>query len=175
MNPDAIAQTVAAIAAPLISLITFFSRRRRLRNEIRENLALIQELEQDEVLHEHSPAAMMLRGKVTVDVARLAGQPLGTPKKPIPWGSVVFAGLLCAGLAFLTYLLNYKGFSWFSLIPGVLAFLLGLSVWGMFINRELPPVDEQDQPPDDGEQITTDEPDRVDVSSDGFSPSPSSG
>jgi hypothetical protein len=147
VNPDAIVQVVAGVATPLISLITFFSRRRRLRNEIRENLALLQELDKDEIL-KHS--AMWLRGKIEIDVAKLAGFPLGTPKKPISWGSVTFASLACAGLSYWAYSIDRNVFVWYSLIPAVFAFLFAVSVYGMCINREIPPSEEvQSQPPDE--------------------------
>jgi hypothetical protein len=58
MGLDVIAQTMISVVTPLITLITFFSRRRRLRNEIRENLSLLIEFDKDEVLKEHTPAAM---------------------------------------------------------------------------------------------------------------------
>jgi hypothetical protein len=145
MDPNGIVQVIAGVVTPLISLITFFSRRKRLRNEIRENLALVQELDKDEVLKEHSLAAMWLRGKISIDVARLAGFPLGTPKKPVPWGSVATAAIACVGLSYWTYYINRTTFSWYSLIPGVFAFLFAVSVYGMFINREIPPSEEAQQ------------------------------
>lgn len=145
MNPDTLVQAIAGVMTPLITLITFFSRRRRLRNEIRENLALIEKLDKDEILKDHSPASIWLRGKVTLDVAKLSGQPLGTPKKPVPKGSVFISSILCIGLSCWTYYLNRNGFTWYSLIPGVFAFLFAVSVYGMFINREIPPTEEDSQ------------------------------
>lgn len=142
MNLDAIAQAVAVVLTPLISLISFFSRRRRLRTEIRDNLSLLQELDKDEVLREHSLASMWLRGKITVDVAKLSGQPLGTPKKPVPKGSVVFASLACIGLSLWTYYIDRNSFIWYSIIPGVFAALFAISAFGMFTDRELPPAEE---------------------------------
>jgi hypothetical protein len=142
MNPDAIAQAVVVVLTPLVSLIGYFSRRRRLRGEIRDNLSLLQELDKDDVLREQSPVSMWLRGKITIDVAKLSGQPLGTPKKPVPKGSVVFASLLCMGFSFWTYYINRDLFHWYSVFPGIIAVLLALSVFGMFIGRELPPSEE---------------------------------
>ena len=142
VNPDTLVQAIAGVVASLISLITFFSRRRRLRNEIRENLALVQELDKDEILKEHSPASLWLRGKITIDVAKLSGQPLGTPKKPVSKSSVFFSSVLCLGLSYWTYDINCYAFAWYSLIPGVFAFLFAVSVYGMFVNREIPPVRE---------------------------------
>ena len=131
---------------PLITLITYFSQNKRRRAEIRENLALLQELEQDELLKEHSPAALWLRGKITLDVAKLAGVPLGTQKKPVPKGSVAFCLLAFAGLSYWTYYINRNSFVWYSVISGVFAFLFAVSAWGMFLNREIPPSEESQAP-----------------------------
>lgn len=146
VNPDTLVQAVVAVVASLASLGTFFSRRRRLRNEIRDNLTLIQELDKDEFLKTNSPVAMWLRGKVTIDVARLVGQPLGSPKKPIPSSSVVFSSILCVGFGFWAYYIDRDKFSWVSLIPAVVSFLFGVSIYGMFINREIPPDAEEGSP-----------------------------
>lgn len=139
MNPDTIAQAVAAVLAPLITLIGLASRRRRLRNTIRENLLLLQELQKDEVLREHTPACGWLQGRIALDIAKLAGQPLGTPTKPIPKGSVVFAVILGAGFSFWAYYIVRNGFVWYSVFPGIAAFLMFVSVFGMVTNRDLPP------------------------------------
>jgi hypothetical protein len=55
VSPESIVQTVAAAVAPLITLIGLMSRRRRLLGEIRDNLSLLQEIQKDEVLSEHTP------------------------------------------------------------------------------------------------------------------------
>jgi hypothetical protein len=139
VSAESIVQTVTAVLAPLITLIGLASRRRRLRSEIRENLSLLQEIEKDEVLREHTPAPGWIQGKVALDVAKLAGVPLGTPKKPIPKGSVAFAGILTAGFSFWTYYIVRSGFVWYSVFPGIVAFLLSVSIFGMITNRDLPP------------------------------------
>jgi hypothetical protein len=139
LTPESIAQAVTAVLAPLITLIGLASRRRRLRNDIRENLALLQEIDKDEILRDHSPASGWLKGKVVLDVAKLAGQPLGTPKKPIPKGSMAFAGVLAIGFSYLTYYIVRNGFVWYSVFPGIVAFLLFVSIFGMFTERDVPP------------------------------------
>jgi hypothetical protein len=142
VNPNLIAKAVAVVMAPLISLVTFFSKTRRLRNEIRENLSLIQELDKDAILQEHSPAAMWLRGKVTIDVAKLTGQSLGNDKKPVPKTSVILGSICCIGLSYWTYYLNRNTFNWYSIITGVFAFLSSMLVYGSFLDREIiPPED----------------------------------
>jgi hypothetical protein len=144
---EGIAKASAAVVAPVGTLIGVGSRRRRLRNEIRENLALVKAIEQDDILREHTPAAGWLQGKITVDVAKLAGRSLGTPLKPIPWGSVVFAAIWFAALAAWTLYVSRDGFVWYSVFPGLGAFLMIVSIVGMTTNRQLPPEQTGDLPP----------------------------
>jgi len=123
----------------VVALIGLGSRRRRLRYEIRENLALVKLIEDDELLRDHTPAAAWLQGKITVDVARLSGRSLGTPKKPIPWASLVVAAICGASLAAWTLYIDRNGFVWYSVFPGLVAFLMMMSILGMTTNRQLPP------------------------------------
>lgn len=139
MDPEGIAKSVVAVVAPLATLVRVGGRRRRLRNEIRENLALLGDLEKDDVLREHTPAAGWLQGRIALDVARLTGRPLGAPKKPIPWGSVVAAAVLTLVFGLWTLYIIRNGFVWYSVFPGTLAFLMAISIMGMTTNRELPP------------------------------------
>ena len=138
MNLDSWAKLVLSIVVPLLAAIGIGSRRRVLRTEIRENLELVKLLSEDEILSTHTLARGWLQGKIAVDVARLAGQRLGNPKKPIPWGSVVFAALLAVGFGIWTYSLDHDGFVWYSVFPALVAVLFLISVAGQFMNRELP-------------------------------------
>ncbi|MFG1621172.1 hypothetical protein [Kribbella sp. NPDC049227] len=136
MDVDSVIQAATAILVPLGTLIGVGSRRRRLRHEVRENLSLIKELEQNKVISHHSPAVAWLHGRVAIDVARLAGQRLGVAKKPIPWGSVSLAGVLALVFGWWTWYLDRDQFVWYSVFPGVVAFLMLVSVIGMIANRE---------------------------------------
>jgi hypothetical protein len=147
MNPATIAQAVAAILAPLITLVGLASRRRSLRNEIRDNLSLLRELEKDEIFRDHTPTCGWLAGKIVVDTAKLTGEPLGVRKKPIPKGSVAFAGVLLVGFSFWTYYIDRNGFVWYSVFPGIFAFLMLVSIYGMIMNRDLPPEASDTLPP----------------------------
>ena len=51
MDADTLVQVIAGVMTPLISLATYFSRRTRLRHSVRENLALVQELDKDDILN----------------------------------------------------------------------------------------------------------------------------
>lgn len=147
VNPATITQAVAAILAPLITLIGLASRRRRLRNEIRDNLSLLRELEKDEIFRDHTPTCGWLAGKIVVDTAKLTGEPLGVRKKPIPKGSVAFAAVLFVGFSFWTYYIDRNGFVWYSVFPGIFAFLMLVSINGMIFNRDLPPEASDTLPP----------------------------
>ena len=138
MDFDAIAKAVVTIGTPLAALIGFGSRRKRLRAEVRDNIALLEELRKDAVLSQHTPTIGWLAGKVIVDVARLSGEPLGPKKKPIPKGSVFVAFLFAAGAAWWTYTINRDGFVWYSVFPGTFAAAMLISILGMTTNRNLP-------------------------------------
>jgi hypothetical protein len=47
---------------------------------------LLRDLEKDEIFRTHTPTYGWLAGKIVIDIAKLAGEPLGARKKPIPWG-----------------------------------------------------------------------------------------
>ncbi|MFE0331705.1 hypothetical protein ACFW08_33830 [Streptomyces sp. NPDC058960] len=139
MNPESIANAAATVVTSLGTFIGIASRRKRWRSEIRENLSLAEELEKNALIRDHTPALAWLHGKITLDVAKLSGQPLGTPKKPIPWGSVAFSFIVALAFGYWTYYLDEEGFVWYSIFPGAVAALLLISIMGSFVNREIPP------------------------------------
>lgn len=146
-DPEAIAKAAITVGAPLLALIGVGGRRRRLRNDIKDNLALVEEIEKHDLLRNHTLASGWLQGRVALDVARLSGQRLGTPKAPVPKGSVAMALILALPFALWTYLIDKDGFVWYSVFPGVVAALLLVSTAGMFMNRELPPDETAHLPP----------------------------
>lgn len=162
-NAEAITKAILTVVIPLLTMIGFGSRRMRLRNEIRENLTLVDEIEKHEPLREHTPAVIWLQGRIALDVAKISGQNLGTPKAPIQKGSVAFAAVLAFAFGTWTYLLNSDGFIWYSVFPGIVAGLMLLSILGLVMNRELPPEKTGNLPPgavlapteSASEQITT--------------------
>ncbi|MFI7022224.1 hypothetical protein ACIBMZ_05820 [Micromonospora sp. NPDC049900] len=154
MNIETVVQAATAIAAPAAAIAGLSSRKRRLRAEIRDNLALAGELDQNNILREHTPVSVWMHGRIALDVARLTGQSLGTPKKPIPKTSVFFTSVFVIMFAGWTYLLNRDGFIWYSIFPALAAFLLAVSVFGMLLNRQLPP--EQSHLPPGATPIRTD-------------------
>lgn len=138
MDIPTLLKSAAAIITPLLALVGILGRRKRLRNEIREDLVLLGDLRKEELLVEHTPVLAWITAKIAIDTARLTRQPLGPKKKPIPWGSVIFAVLLAIASALWTLYLNRNGFEWYSVFPGTIAALFTISILGMTTNRRLP-------------------------------------
>jgi hypothetical protein len=147
MDVETVAKAALAIGAPLATVIRLGGRQRRLRNDIRENLALVEDVEKHDLLRNYSLASGWLQGRIALDVARLTGQQLDNPKKPINKGSLVFGLILTLAFAAWTYSLNRDAFVWYSVFPGVVAVVCGLAVVGMFTDREVPQEDDSEHPP----------------------------
>lgn len=138
MDFKGIVEGLIAIATPLAALIGIGGRRHRLRAEVQDNLALLESVKKDDLLVEHTPAVGWLSGRIALDIARLAGQPLGGRKKPIPWSSVVVAAFLALAFGGWTYLIVHDGFVWYSVFPGTAALIFVFSVLGLVSNRQIP-------------------------------------
>lgn len=136
-----------AVGAPAATVVGIGGRKRRLRNEVRENLALAEQIEKSERLREFSLVSGWLHGRIALDVARLTDQDLGSDKKPIPWSSVALAATFAAGFGFWTYWINRDHFVWYSVFPGIVAALFGISILGLFTNREKSPEEYGPLPP----------------------------
>jgi hypothetical protein len=134
-------QALVGMLAAVTTLIGAANRRHRRRNSVKEDLKLLDELENTKSLLDRDWALDMLKDRIALDVARLSGVKLGTPKKPIPWGTAIFTAVSSLGLGYWTYILDLHSFNWYSLIPGTLATLLGISFFGQFVDREQPPSD----------------------------------
>lgn len=145
MDPAGIAKAAVAILTPLLTALGIvFGRRARLRAEIKNNLQLLTEVRDEPLLQADGLAAGWLAGKVLVDTAKLTGQPLGPRKSPIPWSSVVLAGILAVAAGLFTWWLNQRGPVWYSVFPATFALAMSISVVGMLTGRQLP--DEPDLP-----------------------------
>jgi hypothetical protein len=140
---EAILKSAVAVIVPLGtligSIISIGNRKSRIRKEIRENLALLGDIEKDSELGEFALPTSWMRARIVVDTARLTGQTLGTPKKPLPVGSMVFAAILGLFLAALTWWIDRDGFVWYSVFPAALSFLSLVSLYGQTLNREIDP------------------------------------
>ena len=131
--------TVGTLFVSVLALFKWGERQKALRDQIAGELELLASVEKNQILNDHTGAPTWLHGKILLDIAKLTGVPIGTKKKPIPWGSVILAGVFCGGLSVWTYILNSGGFVWYSLIPGIFAVLFAVSILGLVTNREIPP------------------------------------
>ncbi|MGC0312028.1 hypothetical protein [Kitasatospora acidiphila] len=127
--------SIGTVATPVFGVL---SKDKRLRSKIRDNLSLAEDLEKHAIIKERTPALAWVYARVALDVAKLTGQPIGNPKKPIPKGAMSFAILVAIGAGWWVYDLNRGGFSWYSIFPGSLAFVMLFSAFGMTLNREIP-------------------------------------
>jgi len=132
-------KTLAGVGIPAFALFKFGARQSALRDHIKGDLALVDEINKNALLRDQTGAAGWLQGKIVLDIARLSGTPLGTRKKPIPWSSVVFASLVTLGFGYWTLELNTSGFNWWSLLTGAVTVLFLISVLGMTTNRAIVP------------------------------------
>lgn len=137
--PTSIIQAAIAAMTSLATLLGVVGRKRRLRAEIRDNLALLVALRTADAMKGEWQSIDWLEGRIAIDVARLAGVDLETsPKKPIPWASLVFAIVTGTAFGFWTWYLDQNRFVWYSVFPGIVAFLMAVSILGMTTNRTDP-------------------------------------
>ncbi len=148
MTPESMVQAAVATITSLGTVAGVAGRRRRLRGEIKENLVLIGDLEKSEVLREHTPVVGWLQGKVMLDVAKLANVKLDTGKTPIAWGSVASTAILLVVFGGWTYWIDRDGYVWYSVFPGIVAFLMFIAILGLTTNRQKPPERTAEEAPD---------------------------
>lgn len=144
---EGLAKAALAIGAPVATLVSVLSRRRHLRAEIRENLELLEQVDKSEPLRDFGLVSGWLHGQIALDIAKLTGQKFGTDKKPIPWGSLTTSIVLALIFGAWAYWLDRDGFEWYSVFPGVIAFLFVVSALGTVTDREHAPDDAARLPP----------------------------
>lgn len=133
-----------AVVLPILTAVGIGSRRSRLRNEIRENLALVEEVQKHALLSDHTLSSAWLQGRIATDIARLTGQTGGKKEKPIQKGSAGLALVLALAFGYWTWSIDRDGFVWYSVFPGTVSALMAISFWGHFVNRDL--IDDSDLP-----------------------------
>jgi hypothetical protein len=150
MNASEIAPAAVSVLTSLAAVVGLVNRKNRRRASILANLELLKQIHDAREYYSEDSTTNLLQQRVSLDVALLAGAKL-VNKTPIPWGGVVFSALSGLGFAWLTYYLNVDRFNWFSILTGTLSFLMFMSFYGQFINREIP----EEVPPED-QEITGD-------------------
>jgi hypothetical protein len=146
VDMDGILKVAASVGGSAAVIERLLGKKRRVRNEIRENLELVGTIAASPAAVDLRSPSGWLQGQIAVDIARLAGHKLGTDKKPVPKGSVFLAVVLAAAFGGWTFLIVRDGFVWWAVFPGFAAFLFVVSVFGMFTDRDIPP-EESNLPP----------------------------
>lgn len=126
---EALVNAVSEFLAAIFARFGYVGRPRR-RANIRDDLGLLDQIRDSPDFGADSRARRFLADHITAEVARYSGVDLKRKRK-IPWGTVAVAMILGLPLTYLTYKLNQQGFSWFSLLPGAVAFFFvigGLAV-----------------------------------------------
>jgi hypothetical protein len=136
---EAIAKAMLTIGTPILTVAGLGSRNRRIRHDIKENLALVEEVEKHPALREASLSSAWLQGRVALDIARLTRQDFGPRKKAIPWSSVALAFILGGILSAWTYFIVRDGLVWYAVFPACGALLFAVSIVGMTTDRGLAP------------------------------------
>jgi hypothetical protein len=125
---EGLIKAIADFFATLLSAVGFVGRPRR-REHIREDMKLLSELAEHPDIGRGSWPHQALMNRVALDVGRLAGVPgvhvPGTRK--VQWSALVMALLIGGLCTFLTFKLNEDAFEPFSIIPGLVAFLMAIT------------------------------------------------
>jgi hypothetical protein len=132
LSMDALVRSIAEFFAAIFGVVGFMGKPRR-RAGIRDDLHLLEELAEHEDFGRGSWPHQALMHRVSLDVAKLSGVPLG---KRRPWPSVILAILIGVPLGYWTYVINQNGFQWYSVFPGIVAALMGVSLLGMLFPSE---------------------------------------
>jgi hypothetical protein len=60
---------------------------------------------------------------------------------------MIIAAIIGAGFGYWAYVLSEDGFEWYSIFPGLVAFLMGIAILGMFSPQEQTPEAPHESPP----------------------------
>lgn len=134
---EALVNSVSEFLAAIFARAGFVGRQRR-RANIKEDLSLLDLIRNAPGFGPESPATSHLSAHISGEIARYSGI---EPKRRIEWSSVITAFVIGVPAAFVTYKLNQDGFSWFSLIPGLVAAFMLIGGLGLLLNTK----DSEDQ------------------------------
>lgn len=141
---EALVNAASEFLAAIFARVGFVGRPRR-RAAIRDELELLATIRESPDFGADSKAHKFFSDHITAEIARYSGVELRRKRK-IPWSSVVLALLIGLPFAYWTYKLNEDHFSWFSLLPGLLAALMLLAVLGMLFGDSSSSEEEPDPP-----------------------------
>lgn len=145
-------QAATDFLAAVLGTVGLMGRPRR-RAGIVADLDLLDRIRDSDAFGASSRAHVFLVSHIELEVAKLAKAEL-TRKKKIPWGSIMFALIIGAPLAYLTYKLDQADFRWYSVFPGAIAGLMFVAVLGMVFDREDMPREDVLDGTDDSPVVT---------------------
>lgn len=122
---EALINAVTEFLAAIFARFGYVGRPRR-RQNIRDELALLDLIRDSPAYGAESQAAIYLSEHIAAEVARYSGVELHQKRK-IAWRSVALAIVIGVPFGYWTFKLNQGGFSWLSLPTGAVAgfFLIG--------------------------------------------------
>jgi hypothetical protein len=125
---EAIVNAISELLAAILGRFGHVGRARG-RADIRQDLDLLGQLRESPEFGSESQASGYLVSHITSEVARYSGH---EPARKKPWGSIALALFIGLPLAYLAYSLSSDGFDWFSLLPGIVAFLMLVAAIQLF-------------------------------------------
>jgi hypothetical protein len=138
-------QALGDFVAALLGLVGFVGRPRR-RQAIRDDLALLSELEGYDAFGRETIAHLWLTNHILLQIAEFSGVDLRAVRRKPLWSSVVLACIIWIPLGWLTFHLVDIGHPWFAVIPAVPAGLFFMVTFPLIFNREeVAPTSEGDQ------------------------------
>lgn len=122
------------VLAAVLGALGFVGRPRR-RAAIRQDLELLRDLEQSPEFATGTAPHSHLVAHIGREIARHSGAVVPRRKK-VDWGGVVVGFSLTLPLCYWTYALNRDGFSWLSLLPGVISLLFLIAITQMIASPD---------------------------------------
>ncbi|HEX3360993.1 MAG TPA: hypothetical protein VHS74_08390 [Solirubrobacterales bacterium] len=112
---EALVNAITELLAAIFGRLGYVGRPRR-RENIRDEMKLLDEIRSSSNFGAESASAQHLADHIAEEVARYSGV---LRKRKIPWGTVVFCAVLGLPFSYWTYTMVRDGFVWYAIFPGV--------------------------------------------------------
>jgi len=109
--------SISEFLAALFARFGYVGRPRR-RDNLREELALLEEIRESPAFGVDSESARFLTDHIANEVARYSGV---LKKRKIPWGTVALSAVIGLPASYWTYTMVRDGFVWYAIFPGLIA------------------------------------------------------
>lgn len=136
---ETLVRAISDLLAAILARFGYVGRARR-RNNIQEDLGLLERLRDLPESNLSDTAHRYLSQHIELEVAHFAGVEL-KGKKVIPWGAVVIALGIGLPFGYLTYTIVKDGFAWYAIPPGIVAGLMLIAAIGLVVQGD---PDDQD-------------------------------